>query len=195
MALKRTVAPTEYPVSLNETKAHLRYTGSAEDPDIMVYIQSAVDQLDGPNGILNRALCTQTIEYTLDRFPSCPIDVPLPPMQSVSSIVYLDNNGDSQTLATTEYRVLNASNPQAKGRIELGYGKSWPATRDVEQAVTITAVCGFGARNAVPEHIRTLIKTMVKEMYDNREAVIPANVMRSPAFQGLLMQATYPVAA
>ncbi len=194
MALKRTVDPTELPVTLGEIKAHLNETDAAKDPEVTTYMFSVVDQLDGPMGILNRALCTQTLELTLNGFPRV-IVLPLSPLISVTSVQYIDSNGATQTFSSANYRVLNAAIPTEKGRIELAYGEVWPTVRNIEQNVTVTYQAGFGARNAVPDHIRSLIKVMVKEMYDGREPLIEGGLMRNPAFQGLLWQATFPAVA
>ena len=195
MSLKVTVVPTELPVTLDEVKAHLRETKATEDADIMSKLRTVVGQLDGPEGLLNRALVSQTLELTVDRFWGRTLELPLPPMVSVTSIAYLDADGDSQTLATSEYRVLNTATPTEQGRIELAFGSSWPSTRDVEQAVTITYVAGYGARNAVPEYIRHLILVMVKLLYDGREPMTAANLVKSPALTGLWHQAHFPAVA
>lgn len=209
MALKRTVAPTEVPVTLAEIKAHLRVTSATEDADILFYLNAAIDQLDGPDGTLNRCLCTQTLQYTMHCFPGVvydhagfPVyssltaqpafDLPLSPMQSVSSITYIDTAGDTQTLSSSTYRVLNANNPAKRGRIELDYDSAWPATRYIEQAVTVTYVAGYGTRNDVPWRIRALIRFVTKGMYDDRAPVVPASLEESPAFRGLRAQCTFP---
>lgn len=190
MTVKRTVEPTELPVTMDEVKAHLNVTHTEDDGKIAGYLASVVAGLDGPEGLLGRALITQTLEYTLDSFPRRPINLPCAPMQSVSSITYIDTDGDSQTLATATYRVLNASNPMERGRIELAYGSTWPSTRRIEQAVTVTYVAGFGARNAVPEYIRTLIMYGVKAHYDwNEPFTMNTQLFESPAWRGLFHQA------
>lgn len=175
--LIRTVAPTELPVPLEELKSHLRIDDTNSDADLAGYLRVAIDMLDGSEGLLNRALCTQTWEYKIDDFPRCDwFDLPLPPLQSVSSVAYLDGNGDSQTFASSSYRVLNAADPRYKGRIELGYGEAWPATRGIQQAVTITFIAGYGARNAVPEEIRQTIKLLAGHFYENRDTVAIGNL-------------------
>jgi uncharacterized phiE125 gp8 family phage protein len=189
MTVKRTVEPTELPVTMDEVKGHMNVTHTEDDGKIAGYLAAVVDGLDGPEGLLGRALITQTLEYTLDSFPRRPIDLPLAPMQSVSSITYIDTNGDSQTLAAATYRVLNADNPMRRGRIELAYGSTWPSTRRIEQAVTVTYVAGFGARNAVPEHIRLLIMYGVKAHYDwNEPFSMNTRLFESPAWKGLFYQ-------
>lgn len=193
-SLKCTVAPAELPLTLDEVKTHLKVTGSADDADILLKIYAAVSQCDGNQGLLNRALVTQTWEMKIDGFPCGVIELPLPPLQSVSSIVYLDADGASQTLAADAYRVLNAGVPMRKGLVEPAYGQSWPTTRDVSQAVTVTFVAGYGARNAVPWHTRALLLFAIKELYDHRTPLTENSpLFKSPAYQGLFDLARFPV--
>ena len=56
----------------------------------------------------NRQLMPATYELTLDEFPSssnCPIELPRPPLQSVSSITYVDTAGATQTWSSDDYQV------------------------------------------------------------------------------------------
>ena len=191
--LIRTVAPAELPLTLEEVKDHLHVTGTTDDAMITAYLDSAVDQFDGARGILNRALVTQTWEMKRDGFPSRGyFDLPLPPLQSVTSITYLDSNGDSQTLATSKYRVLNANDEMNRGRIELEYGESWPSTYSVQQAVTVTFIAGYGARNDVPPNTRHLIAATVKGSYDKRMPMEAEALMATPAYVGMFNVARFP---
>lgn len=202
-SLKITTAPTEIPVTLDEVKAHIRETAAAKDAEVSGYIRAALDQLEGPNGLLGRCLVTQTVQYTMDCFPAegwweysrfvSAFDLPLSPLSSVTSIVYLDENGAEQTLSSSKYRVLNAGVETKRGRVELAYDETWPDTRPIEQAVTVTYVAGFGARNAVPWKYRQLIMAWVKELYDHRDPWSEMN--RSPAFKGLFSQCRFPAVA
>ena len=193
MTLTLVTAATELPVTLEEAKDHLRVTGTTDDAMISAYLSSAVSQLDGVMGLLNRCLVTQVWQLKLDGFPRGDyFDLPLPPLQSVTSITYLDSNGDSQTLAASNYRVLNANAHMHRGRIELEYGETWPSTYYVQQAVTVTFVAGYGARNDVPDHTRHLILFAVKEAYDHRTPVDAQTMLRSPAYEGLFNIARFP---
>ena len=175
--LVRTVAPTELPLSLDELRSHLRIDGTNSDADIMSYARAAIDYLDGPTGVLNRALCTQTLQLKLHDFPRRDwFDLPMVPLQSVSSITYLDSNGVTQTFAAGDYRVLNANDRTYYGRVELGYGETWPTTRSVQQAVTVTYIAGFGARNDVPEELRHVVRLLAGHFYEQRDAVAIGNV-------------------
>lgn len=202
MSLKRTVAPTELPISIEEVQDHIRWeAASADEAALMIYIRSAVEQMDGGEGMLNRAIVTQTWEWKFYRFPTWnpvygdAIHVPLPPLQSVSSLKYIDSNGVEQTLAASKYKVLNINTPTDGGLVEPASGESWPSTRDEGEAVTLTFVAGYGLRDKVPEHIRHLLLFTIQDAYDRRAAVDAKSLMRTPAYQGLFDQARYLVVA
>ncbi len=207
MVLERTVEPTESPVTLDDMKAHLREITDDNNTAIEFYIDAVVKQLDGPAGLLNRALITQTLEFRMNGFPHhrthgstfrpgyLAFDLPLPPMQSVTKIEYIDTNGTTQTLATSVYRVLNATTPTRRGRIELAWGEAWPSVREIEQSVTVTFVAGYGVASDVPEFTKMLILTLVKEAFDRRDPLIAENMIRSPALMGLMASAGFPAVA
>ena len=54
---------------------------------------------------------------------------------------------------------------------------------------------GYGGKEDVPDYIKHLILVVLKEAYDNREPVVTANMMRSPAFTGLFSAAAWPSVA
>ena len=58
MSLKRITAPSVEPIDLATAKLHMRVTHTAEDTLIPIYISAAVAYLDGPDGVLGRALVT-----------------------------------------------------------------------------------------------------------------------------------------
>jgi uncharacterized phiE125 gp8 family phage protein len=190
MYLARTVPPTGQVISIEEARQQLRITFNDEDVLLAGYIAAAVEDLEGMpqpdgsihGGYLGRALLTQTFEYRIDDFPRFPdpqrrapqgggpaINLPMPPLQSVESIKYLDSNGALQTLDPSAYIVETAL---IQGRIVLPQGRWWPA--DVAQqpgAVRITFVAGYGdTAEAVPHKIRLAIKMLVGMYYNNRDA-------------------------
>jgi hypothetical protein len=98
------------------------------------------------------------------------IQIPLPPLQSITSIKYLDTAGVEQTLAASAYRVDAVSSP---GRVTPAYGYSWPDTYPVSNAVVIRFIAGYGDAAAnVPQKIRQWIMAMVGSMNENREIVM-----------------------
>ncbi len=207
MSLKRTVAPADLPLTLDEIKDHIRWESNAADDAVLaLYRRSVVDQMDGAAGLLNRAIITQTWELKLDGFPppSFPtsiglrksqIHIPLPPLQSITSVQYVDTDGTTQTLAASKYKVLNTSNPTRAALIEEAFGEPWPATRHESASVIVTFVAGYGLRNAVPEHIRHLLLFTIQDAYDGRAPINAKPLTRTPSYQGLFRQARYEAVA
>lgn len=157
MYLTRTVAPATEPVTLTEAKAHLGVTISDDDTRITALIVAARETAEN---YTQRSFITQTWVAKLDAFPNGDIiELPKGPIQSITSVQYVDEDGDTQTF--TEY-TLDA----AAERIFLNYDEDWPDTRDIENAVTITYVTGYGVAAAVPESIKSALKLKVECLYD-----------------------------
>jgi uncharacterized phiE125 gp8 family phage protein len=167
MWLNRTSAPAATAVSLAEAKAHLRVLHDEDDDYITALIAQATEHLEGRNGIVGRAMVTQSWEYRIDAFPSCNrIELPMPPLQTVASIKYIDSDGVEQTLATSVYAVDTGT---LVGQVRLKYGQSWPATRAEEFAVRITFTAGYGAASAVPAPLKAAMKLLIGHWYVNRD--------------------------
>ena len=168
MALSLITAPSEEPITVAEAKASppLRVAVATDDTDIGTLITTARKLAETYS---LHALVTQTWELVLDGFPTGGIVVPMPPLQSVTSIKYIDTDGTQQTLDPLEYSVDDDSIP---GLIVPAYGETWPSTRDEVNAVRVRFVAGFGAAAAVPEDIKSWIKIMVGTMYDNPQALV-----------------------
>jgi uncharacterized phiE125 gp8 family phage protein len=156
-------APTTVPLSLAEVKAGLRLDSgdTSEDALLAGLIRSSVAQIDGRDGWLGRQLCTATWRLDLPEFP-CVINVPLPPLQQVTEITYIDAGGAEQTLDPSAYHVAG-SDPAMLVPV---YGTSWPATRDRPDAVRVTFVAGYGGFPDVPEDIRQGLMLLVRAAYD-----------------------------
>ena len=177
MGLKQTVAPAVEPISLTEGKLHLRIDTTAEDSLITSLIKTARQYCENYQ---RRAYITQTWELWLDRFPDIDIiDIPLPPLQSVSSIKYYDTANVEHTFAASEYFVDSKSQP---GRVSLSYGKSWPAdTLRPTTGVCITFVAGYGSvASAVPVTACYAILLLVAHYYENREAAGASQIYPAP---------------
>lgn len=169
--------PAEEPVTLPEALFWLREDHQTDETKAVVeaLIKAARTRAEMET---NRAFVTQTLRLTMDGFPpSRPGDpmgaesvirLPRPPIQSVTSIVYLDAQGVEQTLATTEYLVDARSLP---ARIVPAYGKSWPSIYDQINALTVTYIAGYGAAADVPDELKLAIKLMAAHWYNNREEV------------------------
>lgn len=168
----RTVAPTLEPVTLAELRAHARIDTAQTDDDatLTANITAAIEHIERLCGI---AMMTQTWKFYLDAFPSDdqPLYVPRPPLQSVTSIQYIDENGVTQTLSSSDYKLDTAKDPGSwPNRVALAYNETWPSTREETNAVTITAVCGFATVAEVPSALKRAIMMLALYWYEHRAA-------------------------
>jgi len=164
-----------YPVSLADMKLHLKSETDETDDDTLIstLISAATTYCQE---FQHRAFITQTRILYYDEFPLM-FHVPYPPLISVTSIKYIDTSGDEQTLDSGQYRVDIGNEP---GRITEAYNCTWPATRDVTNAVTLTYSAGYGAAADVPDTVKAAIKLLVAHWYEHREAVSDITVMPLP---------------
>lgn len=160
-------APTVEPVGLSEAKLHLRIeeTDTEEDSLLEALITAARQTIEL---VTWRALCTQTLDLVLDEFPSGDtLELPRPPLVSVTSISYTLEAGTTSTLSTSVYGVDTDSEP---GRLYLKPGQSWPSDSLYPVAgVRIRYVAGYGNPGDVPRTYRQALLLLVGHWYENRE--------------------------
>lgn len=167
--LELVTAPVKEPVSLAEIKDHLRVDGTDDDAGLYAYRTAARRMLES---MTSRAWISQTWDWKLNAFPGngAPLVLPLPPLQSVTSVTYIDEAGASQTWASSNYTVDTPDDE--RGSIHTNYNVTRPTTRDVVNAVTVRFVAGYGDDPAdVPEPLRVALLMMVGHMYEHREPV------------------------
>ena len=174
MGLVRTVKPSVSPVLVQDVKQNLGIAEAVTEHDelLLRLVSTASDMAERLTG---RAWTTQTWVLTLDRFPYSDeaIVLPRPPLQSITSIQYVDSDGATQTWDSSNYRVDDQGSP---GRVTLAYGESWPTTRDVTNAVTITYVAGYGdTANDTPIEMQNAIHLTVKDWFDNPSGEMSPN--------------------
>lgn len=188
MFLVPVTAPATEPVSLGEAKAHLRVDISDDDALINNLIAAARRHIELT--LCNRAFITQDWDYFLKEFPEGDtIEIPLPPLQSVTSLKYKDKDGVETILPTTEYIVDANATP---GRVILAYGKSWPSfTPYPSNPVAIRFKAGYGAATAVPEEIKQAIKILVGHLYEYRELVVIGTILHEIPFTVYNLVASY----
>jgi uncharacterized phiE125 gp8 family phage protein len=181
MSLKQITAPSTNPVDSATVKLHLRVIGTTEDTLIDLYTLAAVSALDGPDGLIGRALMTQTWDFALDSFPSTEIKIPLPPLQSVTSIKYLDTSGVEQTLSSARYYVDTASMP---GWVVVD-ADGWPETYDSANAVTIRFVAGYASAALVPAALRAALLLHIGDLFENRQNSTERQLFDNKAYDNL----------
>lgn len=170
-------AASQEPVELGEAKKHLNEIRQDFDDYILSLIKAARAWVES---YLRQCLISSTWRQRFERFPSCGvIEIYHPPLVSVTSVQYVDEDGATQTLAADQYVVDTNSYP---GRIVRAYGVTWPTVRreGVVAPVTVTYVAGRADRAAVPEPIKHAIKLLVGHWYANREEVTNLNSTTMP---------------
>lgn len=185
-SLRRTSAPPVHPVTRDEAKAHLRVTSTDDDALIDSYIESATAWAEKFCG---RAFVEQSWTATLDAFPGCDsIELPKPPLISVTSVSYRDSADVSQSFSSANYIVTQDEYGAA---LTLTQNATWPSTYTRPDAVTIVFLTGYqktGAgtsgdpynyRGPVPGPIKEAIKRLVQASYDNLKPEDASAVQRA----------------
>jgi len=201
MSLQLLTAPVKQPLDWDaEVKTHLRLDSEDERPRVdTVLVPAAKDWCEG---FTNRALISQTWKLYLDHFPGAghfggccsvawdrsvmlgltsgqrqPIEIPKPPLRSITHIKYYDADGVLQTWSSANYEIDPpiAATPLYEPtcqpyRVWPAYGQSYPATQPRRNAVEIQFVCGYGTNPAdVPGKLRAAMLLMVAEQFERRE--------------------------
>lgn len=175
-------------ITPEEARKHLSLPpdGGGHGEHVTRLIAAAIEAVERYCG---RALLNQTWRLSIDSFPFCTVGslptnhfleivLPRPPLVSISSIQYDDENGDEQTLDTEQYRVTTDREP---ARIAPAFGATWPTTRCQREAVRITFVAGYGATAAsVPEPLRHAVLLIVGAWFNDRAATSEMSVKDVP---------------
>ena len=146
---------------------------SSEDDYLDTLIIATTEHLE--SALLNRSLINQTWEYYLDEFPSeSYIDLPRPPLSSITSVLYTESGDTSEygnTLTSTYY---SANIERTPGRLQLKANKIFPsAALETDNPIKITYIAGYGAtRSFVPQVIKHCQKILIADLYNNRQTYV-----------------------
>jgi uncharacterized phiE125 gp8 family phage protein len=176
--------PTIEPITLDQAKEDRRVDTSDDDATILSKLREARRQLENR---YQRAILTQTLRLSLDCFPGNSYWAGIytgwmsgrgvielrPPVQSVTSVTYLDPSGASQTMASSDYLLDADSQP---GRLVPTLNKVWPATAQLPGAVKVTFVSGATSADLVPDEIKAAVKLLLGDRYEHREQTIVGEV-------------------
>lgn len=176
MSLQLIAPPTVEPISLADAKLHLKVDTSDDDALIARLIAAARARAEWHTG---RALNTQSWILWLDCWPSCgAIDIPLPPLQSVSSVTVYAPDDSTTVLDPATYQVDATSSP---ARLTLKSTVSPPSNLRPINAVAIAFTAGYGdAATDVPAGFRAAILELIAFLYEHRgeaPAELPPDVL------------------
>jgi len=204
LSLQLITAPVSEPLDWEaEVKGHIRVDSNDEETNVkQIQIPGARQWCEG---FTNRALITQTWKMFRDHFPgwcwsgcssygcgscaagyyafisgqSCPIEIPLPPLRSITHIKYYDAAGVQQTWSSASYE----TDPPIAGtplfepecqpyRVWPVHGQAYPGTQARRNAVEIQFVAGYGDEFAdVPAKLRQAMLLQLGAQFEQREEV------------------------
>ena len=167
-----TTEPSVEPVTFADMQAQIRLNDIAEQSIIEGWITAA--RKYGEDIRCQRSFITQSWTLRYDRFPR-EILLPMGPVQSVTSLSYLDGAGDAQTWDSENYQVDTNSD---HARVKPVEGIWWPVTQaSTYNAVTVVYKAGYGdAASDVPQGIKDAIRLIVAHLDKFREDVITGTI-------------------
>ncbi|MFI0844426.1 hypothetical protein [Mesorhizobium sp. IMUNJ 23232] len=174
--IERVDQPTAEALLLAEVKEQLRIDAVVIDDDAFLNrcIRAAREMVEGPDG---RGLAIMAADWrlTLDCFPK-EVRIPMGPVLSIVSIVYVDGAGVAQTLDPADYQWRPG---RYEARIQPAYGKAWPAPRSQFDAVTIIFKAGFKGTEEdpielgnIPEPLRAAMRMLIAHWFKHRETTV-----------------------
>ena len=183
MSILRVVTPpTVEVVTVAEAKAHCRVTSDAEDALFPRWIRAAREDAEH---LTQRAIGTQTLELRIDSFPGSgeSIELPRPPVASVTSVVYRDTLGASQTLSPAAYALRDTE--AGALLVPATPGAQWPDVDYFGGAVVITYVAGYTSAT-IPAGTASFILLEAATLYEARESAGEKPVAEHPFVPRLL---------
>ena len=171
-------APTEQPVSLQDLKKHVIAADFADDDAILqMYLDAAVNHMDGYSGMLGRALMTQEWAIQACEWRGC-FTMPMKPIKGVV-LKYFDEANVEQTVPETTYRLSGET---------VWVDSSFTRPKLYERGDAVSAVFTLGEDDPanVPAAIKAAILLMAAGLYANRENIGGTEFHQNPAFDLLI---------
>jgi uncharacterized phiE125 gp8 family phage protein len=156
-------------VTLAEFKEHIKWDAddTSEDVSMSIYIKSATKQAEAFTG---RVIQASTYESTIDYWPGC-MKLDVIPVDLDSLVVkYTDPDGAEQTLADTEYTVIDNG---ADEYAEIKFDGTMPSLDDIEEPITLEYDAGYAA---TPDAIKLGILLLAASYFENRQNEVTGGV-------------------
>lgn len=164
MALK-VVTPASAVLNLEALRRHCKIDppdqANDADDDLTAALAAAQAYAQHYTGV---SIGSQTLELALDQFPEGGILLPQGPVTSVTSVTYVDVDGDTQTLAGSAYSLDDYSTPQW---LLPAVDTEWPATYATANAVKVRYVAGAATLDGAAAQA---LRLLVGLYFDNRDA-------------------------
>jgi phage conserved hypothetical protein, phiE125 gp8 family len=175
-------APTVEPISIREARKQVELPESyARHDELLGRLVTAARRR--AEAITGRQICTATWDLHLDQWPDdLEIYLPKPPLQSVTSITYVDGDGATQTWSSSNYVVSTSREP---GLVRLAYNGTIPTTRYQPDAIRVRYVAGY---TAIPDDLKAAMLLMVGHWFEHREDAADRSVTEIPYGSTSLLQ-------
>lgn len=162
--LELVTPPTGRVITENQLGSFGRIEAPDEDTDLQRLIDEATEAAENYTW---RKMLTQVWDESLDGFTS-PLRLRHQPVQSIGStgVTYVDNNGDTQTLADTVWELGQVNGISV---VRLKFDQTWPSTRAHADVVTVRYTCGYGDADDVPDGIKAAIRMHAIHRYEFRD--------------------------
>lgn len=160
----RLVDATVEPITVTELKDFARIDGSDEDTALGTFITAARQAAEE---FLGRAFLEQTWRLSFDWWEDNVIELPRPPLLSISSVAIIDDDGVSTLFDPANYFVEKDSTP---GKLVIKDGCMPPINADrFVTGYRITYTAGYGSSAiSVPEILRIAVKQWAVAIYEGR---------------------------
>lgn len=175
MSLRLVTPAATKVVTLAEAKKQCNVLHDEDDEYFNSLIAAADDWLAGERSWLGRAVVSSTWECTASAFPVSRVDLPKPPLISVTSVNYTPAGGGAE-VEITGFRVIDANVP-AGGYLLPAKNTDWPQTDGEPGSVRIVFVAGYAA---VPPSVNHAARLMIAHWYENREAATSLSIKDLP---------------
>lgn len=167
----RLTAPASEPVSLAEAKENMRVDVSDEDSLITSLISVARDKAEK---YCNRYFADATAALIFESLPTgeTPLDIPVPDVQSVDAVTYIDDTGAPQVVSNTTFN----------SDVQLLYPESsWPTDEATGARVDVSV----GAPVEIVA-VKQAILLFVTDLYEHRGNMSERQIYNNQAATMLL---------
>lgn len=176
-------AAAAYPVTLAEAREWCRVDSddTSQDATLNMLIAAATRRAEDITG---RAFVERTMEAAMDHFKHHEIYLPWAPLIGIDSITYIDQNGNTQTLASSTYEVDTIEEP---GEVRPVYGSVWPVVGYAFNAVRIRYRAGYVApgspqdltdNNYLPAELRVWMQSRLATLFKTREQFVEGHIVQ-----------------
>jgi uncharacterized phiE125 gp8 family phage protein len=174
MTLKLKTAPAAEPVTLADMQAVMGMHDAGDTLRNSVIASRITAARMMAEEFTRKAIISQTWELYAPGFRSY-FDLKMN-LQSVTSLKYIDTDGNQQTLDEDQYLV-----DPVHGCLYPAYGVTWPSTRPQHNAVIVEHVAGYGPNASdVPNNVIEAIKFLVAHWENYQPGIEGARITTIP---------------